>query len=141
MLLAGIVAGISLCYPVYLSWRQELAQQVSQEYIQTAGFWLSLTRLSLFRILCPMTLPEILMSLLLLATLPVWACYTGWRIAGRRWIRGGILSLASALAWALAFRDRLMAPMSINLFNLILLLVLVIFMAADSLWLLRRGDL
>lgn len=141
LLLAGVVAGISLCYPIYLSWRQELARQVSQEYIQTAGLWLSLTRLSLFRMLCPMTFPEILTSLLLLETLPVWACYTSWRIAGRRWIRGGILSLTAALAWALVFRDRLMDPMTLNLPNLILLLILTILMAADSLWLLRRGDL
>lgn len=141
LLLAGVMAGILLSHPIYLSWRQEMARITSEEYSLTAGLWLSLTRLSLFRLLCPMTFPEILMSLLLLGTLPIWACYTSWRIAGHRWIRGGILSLAVALSWALVFRDRLMDPMSINSSALILLLVFDVLMVADSLWLLRRGNL
>ncbi len=141
LLLAGVIAGILLCHPIYLSWRQEMARITSEEYSLTAGLWLSLTRLPLFRMLCPMTFPEILMSLLLLGALPVWACYTSWRIAGHRWIRGGILSLAAAFSWALVFRDRLMEPMSLNLSNLTILLIFTILLTVDSLWLLRRGDL
>ena len=141
LLLAGVLAGILLCYPVYLSWQAELAQRTNADLTLNAGLWLALNQTPLFRLLCPMTFQEMAASLLLLLALPVWACDTGWRIAGRHWIRGGILSLSTAVCWALVFRGRLTEAWLLEIPSLIVLAALVILMAADSLWLLHRGDI
>ena len=142
LLLAGVLAGVLLCYPVYLSWQAELAQRTHADLTLNAGLWLALNQTPLFRLLCPMTFREMAASLLLLITLPVWACTTGWRIAGRRWVRGGVLSLSAAVCWALVFRGRLTDFGGLlDISSLIVLAVLVILMAADSLWLLHRGEL
>lgn len=142
LLLAGVLAGVLLCYPVYLSWQAELAQRTHADLTLNAGLWLALNQTPLFRLLCPMTFREMAASLLLLITLPVWACTTGWRIAGRRWVRGGVLSLSAAVCWALVFRGRLTDFGGLlDISSLIVLAALVILMAADSLWLLHRGDI
>ena len=141
LLLAGVLAGVLLCYPVYLSWQAELAQRTHADLTLNAGLWLALNQTPLFRLLCPMTFREMAASLLLLITLPVWACTTGWRIAGRRWVRGGVLSLSAAVCWALVFRGRLTEVWFLEIPSLIVLAVLVILMAADCLWLLHRGEL
>ncbi|HIV18555.1 MAG TPA: hypothetical protein IAC82_04525 [Candidatus Merdivicinus intestinigallinarum] len=142
LLLAGVLAGVLLCYPVYLSWQAELAQRTHADLTLNAGLWLALNQTPLFRLLCPMTFREMAASLLLLITLPVWACTTGWRIAGRRWVRGGVLSLSAAVCWALVFRGRLTDFGGLlDISSLIVLAVLVILMAADCLWLLHRGEI
>ena len=141
MLLAGVIAGILLSYSLFLLWTAQLARRLAAAHTLDAGLWLGITRSPLFRLLLPATLPEVCSSLLLLLTLPVWGCYTGWRIAGRRWVRGGVLSVLTAVCWALVFRARLADPLHIQLPGLIVLLALVLLLAADSLWLLRRGDL
>ena len=142
LLLAGALAGILLCYPIYLSWQAELAQFINADLTLNAGLWLALNQTPLFRLLCPMTFREIAASLLLLLALPVWACDTSWRIAGRHWVRGGILSLPAAVCWALVFRGRLTDFGGLlDISSLIVLAALVILMAADSLWLLHRGDI
>ena len=141
LLLAGVLAGVLLCYPVYLSWQAELAQRTHADLTLNAGLWLALNQTPLFRLLCPMTFREMAASLLLLITLPVWACTTGWRIAGRRWVRGGVLSLSAAVCWALVFRGRLTEAWLLEIPSLIVLAALVILMAADCLWLLHRGEI
>ena len=141
LLLAGVLAGVLLCYPVYLSWQAELAQRTHADLTLNAGLWLALSQTPLFRLLCPMTFREMAASLLLLITLPVWACTTGWRIAGRRWVRGGVLSLSAAVCWALVFRGRLTEAWLLEIPSLIVLAALVILMAADCLWLLHRGEI
>ena len=73
LLLAGVLAGILLCYPVYLSWQAELAQRTNADLTLNAGLWLALNQTPLFRLLCPMTFQEMAASLLLLLALPVWA--------------------------------------------------------------------
>ena len=118
----------------------EIARVTGQDFRLDAGLWLGLTRSSLFRILCPMTLPEICSSLLLFLTLPLLAAWAGWTFAGRHFARGGLLSIAVVGLWVLLLRERLLYPDEIPLQYAVVLLGTLAVAAIDSLQTVRRAD-
>ncbi len=140
LLWAGILAGIGLSYLVFSGRCAEIARITGQDYRLNAGLWLGLTRAALFRILCPMTLPEIVSSLLLFLTLPLTSAWAGWAFAGRHYVRGGLGSIAAACLWALLLRERLLYPEEIPLPYCLTLPMILAAVAADSLQTVRRAD-
>lgn len=140
LLWAGVLAGIGLCYLVFSGRCAEIARVTGQDFRLDAGLWLGLTRSSLFRILCPMTLPEICSSLLLFLTLPLLATWAGWTFAGRHFARGGLLSIAAVGLWVLLLRERLLYPDEIPLQYAVVLLGTLAVAAIDSLQTVQRAD-
>ncbi|MGI5894122.1 MAG: hypothetical protein ACOX6P_05960 [Candidatus Merdivicinus sp.] len=142
ILIARILTGIALCYPLFLSWCEKFARIAQVDCRMTAGFWLGLCRTPLFRLLCPMTFREMISTLLLLLTLPLLSFHIGWR-RGRRWVRSIILALPVLVSWIFILRSRLNNYTYLDRADYILYAVLLGFLALmilDSFRAVRNGD-